>query len=208
MNSQIKFRIAKPSDARQIAKVQYSVRDKHPLGVFSQMDLCFLTRYYKITLNDPYEVVICAENENREIIGFNSATLDSAWQLKRLKKHWLVLGLSAIPSIIKFPKLIKTLLLRLKSTSNDSKEKFIYTKGARGEFWAWREDAPNALESINLSQKSNKIMAVLGVPYIYIEVDLDNKNVLKYHKAMKAEVEQIITLPDGRQRALLRKNIK
>lgn len=208
MESSIKFRLAKPSDARQIAKVQYSVRDKHPLGVFSQMDLCFLTKYYKITLNDPYEVVICAENEKREIVGFNSATLDSALQLKTLKKHWLILGLAAIPSIIKNPRLIKTLLLRLKSTSKDSKEKFIYTEGARGEFWAWREDAPNALEAINLSQKSNKVMAALGVSYIFIEVDLDNENVLKYHKAMKAVVEQVITLPDGRQRALLRKNIK
>ena len=51
-------------------------------------------------------------------------------------------------------------------------------------------------------------MAVLGVTHIYIEVDIDNKNVLAYHKAMKAEVEQINTLPDGRKRALLKKPVK
>lgn len=208
MSDTIIFRIAKPSDAGQIALVQYSVRDYNPIGIFSKMDLFFLKRYYKIILNDPYEVVICAENEDGKIVGFNSATLNASWQMKTLRKHWLSLGVSAIPSIIKSPKLIKKLVQRFKSTSEKSSEKFVYGKGARGEFWAWKKDDSNTLDAVNLSLKSNKIMAVLGASHIYIEVDLDNDKVLAYHKAMKAEVEQIITLPDGRQRALLKKKIK
>lgn len=208
MSSTIIFRIAKPSDARQIAIVQYSIRDYNPKGIFSKMDLYFLTHYYKIILNDPYEVVICAENEDREIVGFNSATLNASWQMKTLRNHWFSLGVSAIPSIIKSPKLIKSLVQRFKSTSEKSSEKFVYGEGARGEFWAWKKGDSNALDAVNLSLKSNKIMAVLGVSHLYIEVDLDNDKVLAYHKAMKANIEQIIMLPDGRQRALLKKAIK
>ena len=33
----ILYRIAKVSDAKQIAQIHYSVRHKHPLGIFSQM---------------------------------------------------------------------------------------------------------------------------------------------------------------------------
>ena len=208
MDGKILFRIAKPADAKQIADVQFSVRDKHPLGIFSRMDRCFLAQYYKIILNDPYEVVICAENSNKEIVGFNSATLDAAHQMKTLRKHIISLGFAAIPSIIKSPTLFKELIKRFNSTSEKSNEKFVYAEGPRGEYWAWKPNAPNSLGAIDLSLKSNQLMAVLGVTHIYIEVDIDNKNVLAYHKAMKAEVEQIITLPDGRKRALLKKPVK
>ena len=208
MSKDIQFRIAKPSDARQIAMIQNSIRESNPIGIFSKMDLCFLIKYYKIILNDPYEVVICAENENREIVGFNSATLDASWQMKTLRRHWLSLGIASIPSIIKKPHIIRLLFQRFKSTSESSTQKFVYGKGARGEFWAWKKSDSNSLDAINLSLKSNKIMAILGVSYIYIEVDLDNKNVLAYHKAMKATIEKIIELPDGRKRALLKKPVK
>lgn len=208
MNKKIQFRIAKPSDARQIALIQNSIRENNPIGIFSQMDLFFLRRYYKIILNDPYEVVICAENENREIVGFNSATLDAAWQMKTLRRHWFSLGMASIPSIIKKPIIIRRLFQRFKSTAENSTQKFVYGSGARGEFWAWKKGDSNSLDAINLSLKSNKIMSILGVSYIYIEVDLENKNVLAYHKAMKATIEKIIELPDGRKRALLKKPVK
>ena len=68
----IVYRIAKVSDAKQIAQIHYSVRHKHPLGIFSQMGFSFLKQYYRVILDDPYEIIICAENDKREIVGFNS----------------------------------------------------------------------------------------------------------------------------------------
>lgn len=204
----IKFRIAKPSDAKEIAKVHYSVRHKHPLGIFSQVGLPFLIKYYKIILDDPYEIILCAENENKELVGFNSGTLDASYQMKTLRKHRLTLGLAALSSIINKPKLIKSLLQRYKATDKKAKETFVYKEGARGDFWAWKPDDPNSLDAIALSLKANAVFAALGVKEKYIEVDVDNKEVLAFHKAQKAVIEQTITLPDGRERVLMKKTLK
>ena len=87
----IKFRIAKPSDAKKIAKIHYSVRHKHPLGIFSQVGLGFLIKYYKVLLNDPDEIILCAENEKGELVGFNSGTLDAAQQMRTLRQN--IIGL-------------------------------------------------------------------------------------------------------------------
>lgn len=204
----ITFRIAKISDAKDIAKIHYSVRHKHPLGIFSQVGLSFLTKYYRIILNDPYEIIICAENENKELVGFNSGTLDAAHQMETLRKHKISLGLAAIKSIIAKPGLLKALIQRYKATDKDSKCQFVYKNGARGDFWAWKPGDKNSLDAVALSLKANAVFAALGVKEKYIEVDVDNKEVLAFHKAQKAIIEQTITLPDGRQRVLMKKNLK
>lgn len=204
----IKFRIAKPSDAKEIAKIHYSVRHKHPLGIFSQVGLGFLKKYYKILLDDPYEIIICAENENGEVVGFNSGTLDAAQQMQTLRKNRIGLGIAAIGSILSNPKILMNLLDRYKATKNDSSVKFVYSKGARGDFWAWKPGDPNSLDAVALSIKANAVFAALGVKEKYIEVDVDNKEVLAFHKAQKAIIEQTITLPDGRTRVLMKKTLK
>lgn len=204
----ITFRIAKPSDAKAIARIHYSVRHKHPLGIFSQVGLPFLTKYYKIILDDPYEIILCAENEKNELVGFNSGTLDASWQMKNLRKHRIALGFAALSSIIKNPKLIKSLLQRYKATDKNATETFVYKEGARGDFWAWKPGDPNSLDAVALSIKANAVFAALGVTEKYIEVDVDNKEVLAFHKAQKAIIEQTLTLPDGRVRVLMKKSLK
>ena len=72
-----KLRLAKPSDAKEIANLHYSIREQGAPGIFAMMGKPFLKKYYKIVLNDPNEVVICAENEKGQIVGFNSSTLDA-----------------------------------------------------------------------------------------------------------------------------------
>ena len=204
----ILYRIAKVSDAKQIAQIHYSVRHKHPLGIFSQMGFSFLKQYYRVILDDPYEIIICAENDKREIVGFNSGTLDANWQMNTLRRHKLSLGLAALGSIICNPRLIKPLVQRYKSTAKKSNYQFVYKEGARGDFWAWKPGDKNSLDAVALSLKANAVFAALGVKYKYIEVDTDNKEVLAFHKAQKAEVEQTIVLPDGRERVLMKKILK
>lgn len=204
----ILYRIAKVSDAKQIAQIHYSVRHKHPLGIFSQMGFSFLKQYYRVILDDPYEIIICAENEKREIVGFNSGTLDANWQMNTLRRHKLSLGLAALGSIICNPRLIKPLVQRYKSTAKESNYQFVYKEGARGDFWAWKPGDKNSLDAVALSLKANAVFAALGVKYKYMEVDTDNKEVLAFHKAQKAEIEQTIVLPDGRERVLMKKILK
>ena len=63
--SNIKFRLAKPSDAKQIAYVHYHIRDKYDKGFFAQVNYTFMKQYYKVVLNDPCEVVVCADKSTR-----------------------------------------------------------------------------------------------------------------------------------------------
>lgn len=75
--SNIRFRIAKPSDAKQITDVHWHVRDRYTEGMFLSLGRSFLKTYYKIILNDPWEVVICAVKEDGKIVGFSSASQDA-----------------------------------------------------------------------------------------------------------------------------------
>ena len=81
-----KLRLAKPSDAKEIANLHYSIREQGAPGIFAMMGKPFLKKYYKIVLNDPNEVVICAENEKGQIVGFNSSTLDAKAQMDNLRR--------------------------------------------------------------------------------------------------------------------------
>ena len=62
--SDVKFRLAKLSDAKQIANVHWRVRDRYHKGIFLSLGERFLRTYYRIILNDPYEVVVCAINKS------------------------------------------------------------------------------------------------------------------------------------------------
>jgi hypothetical protein len=83
----IKFRLAKPSDAKQMTDCHWTVRDRYTDGIFLSLGKSFLRAYYEIVLNDPNEIVVCAENENGEIVGFSSGSLDAESQVKTIKKQ-------------------------------------------------------------------------------------------------------------------------
>lgn len=205
--SDIIYRLAKPDDAKRIADVHYSVRGRYDAGIFSRLGKPFLRRYYKIILNDPYEIVICAEKDGR-ILGFSSSTLDSQRQMSRLRKHKLSLAGSALPSIVKKPSLIAQLLQRYKATRADSDIRFVHTEGVRGEYWAWDPDVADPIAAVELDDVSHKVLYALGAEEVCFEVDAINKNVLKLHKLNKAEEMERIMLPDGRERVLLKYDLK
>ena len=81
----MKFRLAKPSDAKELSNLHYKIKDLDGRGIFSRMGKCFLKTYYSIILNDPNEVVLCAYDD-KNIVGFASATLDVEKQFKNLEK--------------------------------------------------------------------------------------------------------------------------
>ena len=83
----IRFRLAKPSDAKQIAYVHLHIRDKYDQGFFAQVNYSFLKQYYKVMLNDPNEVIVCAEDENGLIVGFSSGSLDASKQMKSMRDN-------------------------------------------------------------------------------------------------------------------------
>lgn len=208
--SNIRFRLAKPCDAKQIAYCHWHVRDRYSQGIFLSLGERFLRQYYKIILNDPWEVVVCAENQEGKVIGFSSATLDAAYQAKNLRNNKLKLGMSVIFAVIQKPILLKALWQRYQSLKNVSKaQEFVHTEGARGEYWCWLKEEEDILLSVDLDNSKGQIMYDLGCREIYFEVDKFNKQVYKYHtKVRKAEPIEEITLPDGRVRVLLKRELK
>lgn len=206
--SNIRFRLAKPSDAKQIADCHWHVRDRYSKGIFLSLGKYFLKAYYKIILNDPWEVVVCAENGDGKIVGFSSATLDGKAQAENLRKHKFRLGVVALSAIVLHPWLIKEVWLRYKSLKGENTQKFVAIDGVRGEYWCWRKD-DDTMMSVDLDRAKGQVLYDLGCREIFFEVDKFNKQVYKYHiKVNKAEPIEEITLPDGRERVLFKTVLK
>lgn len=204
--AEIKFRLAKPSDAKQIANCHWHVRDRYSQGIFLTLGESFLRAYYKIILNDPYEVVTCAEREDGKIIGFCSATIDAKKQAENIKNHTFYLGFAALGAIIRKPSLLKAVWQRYKSLNSVSDApNFIHIEGVRCEYWCWMKEDQDSLMSLDLEKANANILYSLGIREVHFEVDKFNKAVYRYHtKINKCQPIEEITLPDGRVRVLLK----
>lgn len=200
--SDIKIRIAKPSDAGRIATIQQKIKEVNSLGIFCKMGHGFLKTYYKILINDPTTVFTCAENSRNEICGYGFSVLDAERQTNNLKKHKLKLMMSAIGSLIRNPFLLKELYNRYKSIENNNSN-YLHSTGAHGGYWGWDPDTSDAESSMIFHEIGLKIMNLLGVDILHFEVDTANKNVYKFHKLNGAKIEKVFMLPDGRERAFM-----
>jgi len=200
----MKYRIAKAVDSKYIVELHYNIRETYSIGVFSLLGKSFLKRYYKIILNDPNSVVVCAEDEFGVMQGFCSATLDVEAQMANIKKHKIELGFTTILSIIRKPSLLKLLFDRYKVISNKSKTKIIVTKGARSEYWVWNALKPDSLSSVEMYFAQFNILKALGVKELFGEVDKVNKKILLFQQANGGKIIDQIILPDGRERVIIR----
>lgn len=207
--SEIRYRLAKPSDAKEIADLHWHVRDRYTQGIFLSLGKKFLRTYYEIILDDPWEVIVCAVKEDGKMVGFASTTMDANEQASRLRNHKFKLGISALMAILMKPSLAIDVWQRYKSLGTSNKTPaFVHTEGVRGEYWCWLKDE-DSLKSVELSRVKNNILYDLGVREMFFEVDKFNKAVYKYHlKVNHAEPIEEIILPDGRERVLMKKILK
>lgn len=201
--STIKYRLAKPEDAKQIASVHYHIRDKYDQGFFAKVNYSFLKQYYKVILNDPCEVVVCAEDENQKIVGFSSGSLDSERQFKIMRKKKFRFIIPLLTSAITKPKLIKSALDRFKSTKGSSDNEYVTSKGARVEYWGWLPGRDDSDQSIVMQDILFFTMKMLGADKLFFEVDKVNKRIFKFHKINGAEEVKSFVMPDGRERVEL-----
>ena len=165
-----------------------------------------MSAYYRIILDDPWEVMVCAVNEDGRIIGFANTTMDAQSQSKNIKKHRIYLGLCAVSAIIRKPSIIKSIWQRYKSLNNDMDAPcFVNTEGVRGEYWCWLK-GEDSLKSVEMSKAKNEILYDLGVREMYFEVDKFNTAVYKFHlKINKGIPIKEVVLPDGRIRVFMKK---
>lgn len=199
----MKYRIAKECDLNAITNIRFSISEVNCVGIFASLGRPFLKAYYKLILKDKDSIFICAEDDSGQIKGFNFIILDSVRHKKYLKRHIFYLAISAIMSIIQKPVLIERLLVRYKSLKKNN-NKFIHDSGVRGGYWGWSPTSQDSISSIELHERTLEIAKILGVNELFFEVDTANKNVLKFHKYNGAIIDQIITLPDGRERVFMK----
>ncbi|MCF2660337.1 hypothetical protein JQM83_14245 [Parabacteroides distasonis] len=205
--SNIRFRLAKPSDAKQIADCHWHVRDRYTTGIFLSLGKGFLKAYYEIMLNDPNEIIVCAENSAGEIVGFSSGSLDAVSQSKTIRSNKIKLGFAAMMGIIKHPTYLKGVWQRYTSLDNKSnRQQYLHMEGARSEYLCWKKGADGSINMMLLDKIKFKIMAELGVKEVFFEIDRHNERLFKTQERDKSIT--LLTeyqLPDGRTRGLFKK---
>ena len=205
----IKFRLAKPSDANQIADCHWRVRDRYKEGIFLSIGKSFLRAYYKVILDDPNEIIVCAENKNGIMVGFSSGSLDAESQAKSIRRHKIKLGLAVLLGIIKHPSYMKGVWERFKSLNPETGKEFIHMKGARSEYLCWIKDEPGSISMMLLDKIKFKMMHELGVKEVFFEIDRQNERLFNAQQRMKnITLLEEFELPDGRRRGLFKMELK
>jgi hypothetical protein len=165
--------------------------------------MLFLVHYYKVVLDDPNSVVVCAEGSDGVICGFASGTLDAAKQFSNMGRHKLRFSLALFPSIVMNPKIIKDVLSRYLSTQGKSSEKYVSVSGARTEFWVWDARNKESMWAGVLNNSHLHLLLTLGVKSVHFEVDADNDAVVRYSERNGAILVDRIELKDGRFRLIM-----
>ena len=197
----MKFRIAKNSDIKMLSELHFEAGKIQPNGYMYKLGLPFLKIYYKLLVNEKNSLVIVAENKDSIICGFCAGTFVAEEHIKTLKKSRLKIAISLIPSIIKSPQLILSILARNRFINSNGKSSDIsISSGPRFEYWAWSSKNKNPFMAINLLKFWLKIMFNFGVNSVKAEVDIANSDILKLHQKLGAHIIKEITLSDGRKR--------
>tara|TARA_B100000989_G_C19460882_1_gene436148 strand:+ start:287 stop:910 length:624 start_codon:yes stop_codon:yes gene_type:complete len=205
----IQYRFAKSSDAKLLTKVHLICAKHQKGGFFHNLGFYFTFTYYKILLSNKNSIILIAEDQNQNCLGFHSGTLKMEEQLIQLRKNRLILAVSLIPVLIKTPILFFDVMKRYLSISNIDSEKndFGVKKGARGEYWCWLPSNSDPLEALKLLNKWFNIMKELGADSVCIEADTVNERILKFHLKNGATMTNELNLPDGRKRVILKYNL-
>jgi len=199
----LRIRLAKPSDSSAIAELHYLSRDKLSKGFFSKVSKFFLVQYYKILLDDPNSVVVCAEEFDGVIYGFASGTLDAEKQFSNMGKHKMRFFLALLPSILMNPKILLDAISRYLSTHGKGSEKYVSVSGARTEFWVWDPRNNKSIWAGVLNNSHLHLLFILGVKGVHFEVDENNQAVVKFSELNGASMVDRIVLSDGRVRLIM-----
>jgi hypothetical protein len=200
----VRFRLAKPSDARALARLHYICSLIQPDGFMYRLGERFLTQYYRILLDSPASLILCAEAGTAGIIGLVSASIDAGVEFKALQKRRLRLLLAALPALVRRPKLIRSVRSRERSLSAARVgEGFVVASGARLAFWAWSPAHPSGGQATRLLRTAMKLLKALGVESARLEVDRVNRKVEAIHRLMGGKVIDEFVTGDGRRRIVI-----
>lgn len=205
---EIRFRLAKPSDAKKIANCHWHVRDRYTEGIFLSLGEQFLRAYYQVILDDPNEIIVCAENNNGEIVGFSSGSLNAESQAISIRSHKIKLGFAALLGLIRHPSYFKGVWQRYTSLKSTDDHKFLHMEGARSEYLCWKKGAEGSISMMLLDRIKFKMMHELGIKEVFFEIDRHNERLFNAQQKKKnITLLEEYTLPDGRVRGLFKMDL-
>ena len=79
------YRTAKLSDASVLSQIHYDCCKKQPGGFMFQFGKPAIFNYYKLLLQEKHSLILIAEDEEGNVVGFVSGTTNAAEHLKNLK---------------------------------------------------------------------------------------------------------------------------
>ena len=188
MSKSLLFRLAKPSDARHLAKLHITCGKNQPSSFMPLLGLRFLTAYYKILLSSEYSVVVLAYcDDAKEFLGFHSGSIDAQKMRDALSNAKFQLGWTAITSFFLRSKIIFEIITRHRS-HHRNESSFIIKKGPRGEYWAWKPGGLPSYGAAKLHKLWHHIMFTLGCECVRSEVNVEHAKVRKFVTAMGGKV--------------------
>ena len=196
------YRLAIQEDAKRLAFLHRLGSEKQPGGFMYQLGLPWLEEYYHILLAQKYTVILCAEDNDKRMIGFASGSLDAAEGIVALKRNRARLLWAALPALVRNPRLVQDIRSRQNSASVDANgQGYVIQAGAHEDYWAWENlRQPGAIE---LHLKWLSLVRLLGAKSVKGEVDVVNSMVLKTHKRLGAKVIREFVTPNGNERVII-----
>lgn len=201
----MRFRLAKSSDARALAKIHAVCARDQPGSFMGDLGNAFLYQYYCVLLREESSVVVCAVDDANRIVGFIANTLDASEDLLAMHRARLRLALGTIQSLLSRPRLLVGLWSRYRSLSPSNRgHEYTSQSGPRVVYVAVLPDSRAGGTAVRLFAITFQIMRSLGVKELQFEVDTQNMKVARFHREAGATVVREFVTPDGKQRLVMR----
>lgn len=196
----MQFRLGNPRDTGRLACLHLQSSKKQPGGFMYHLGKGWLKAYYRILLTKGNLIVLCAE-EDGQIMGFVSGTLDASKNMDALRHNKFSLLIAAIPAIICNPKILLESYRRQKANAGVGKDMYVLKDGVHEDYWAWNPARHSG--AIDLHLKWLSLVKLLGANNVKGEVDMANKMILKTHQMLGAKLVRQFVTPDGRKRVII-----
>jgi hypothetical protein len=191
------LRFARKKDAGQLARLHSASLADLPDSLEFALGAPYLEQYYRILSDEKGCVILCAENDDGNIVGFLSSTLDYAGEHRQaLNQNRFFLLLASIPGILRNPKVLsKILKLRQRGRGEENKPTDC-DQEAHLLFWCWDARDLTPAGPIELLQSSLAIFKSLGVNKVRLDVHERNGKIIKIHHLLGAKTIDKISSPD------------
>jgi hypothetical protein len=199
----ISYRFACPSDSAALGVLHYECATELEDSFMAGLGSRWLKTYYKAILSEPCTVVVAAFAESHRLLGFSSGSLDVSAQMRAVRKRRIALLLSALPALLRRPKLALGLIRRYRATRGSEQETFVVTSGCRADFLAWRKENRNGGGALPLLCVWYGVMRQLKCGPIVFEVDANNAKAERFHRLLGALVIRSFTTADGKHRLVM-----